>query len=246
MTKKLYLPVFISLLLSLTGCKQDVDVTKLTPSLYDYAPINIGYSVIYDVDSIIFKYNTPTQTVDTIHYQLKELVSDTFYDNLGKLSYIIQLYRRPDSTQPFTIINRDYYSYISKGTYERVEDDMRFIKMVFPVVNGATWNGNSYLPANDTLADTYQQYSSWVYTYTSVNAPVTINGLHFDSAAVVSEVNNQNLITSEVSTATYARHVGMVYKQWELLNKQGVSSTWDAPDSVNGFRIKMWIHSYTP
>jgi hypothetical protein len=57
-------------LLVLAGCKQDMDNTKLSPYLYDYAPVNTGHYVIYDVDSIVFRFVNPdSQFVDTVHYQ---------------------------------------------------------------------------------------------------------------------------------------------------------------------------------
>jgi hypothetical protein len=247
MTKSLAIVVAIFALLTLAGCKQDVDTTKLSPYLYDYAPVNIGHSVTYDVDSIVYNFDPPFQSIDTSYYQIKEVISDTFYDNLGNINYKISVFKRTDTTQPFsTTVYQVWSCVVNKSTYQKVENDLRFIKLVFPPINGVTWNGNSYLPANDTIADVYQPYASWVYTYTSVNASANINRLIFDSTIVVSEVNNQNLVNSELSTATYARHVGLVYKQFELIEKQGIGSPWTAPDSANGFRIKQWIHSYTP
>jgi hypothetical protein len=102
------------------------------------------------------------------------------------------------------------------------------------------------LPANDTIPDTYQVYAGWTFTYTSVNAPATVNGHFFDSTAVVSEVNNQNLINDVLCSETYARHVGLVYRQWEVINKQDPTSSWAYPNQAVGFRILTWFHSYTP
>ena len=247
MIKRVALASLIVSLLILAGCKQDIDSTKLSPYLYDYAPVNTGHYVIYDVDSIRYKFVQPdSQYVDTIHYQIKELVQDTFYDNLGKISYRLEISKRYDTMQPLDVVDRAWYSYLSRNTYEKNEDDLRFIKLIFPPINGETWKGNSYLPASDTTTDTYQAYANWTYTYSAVNLPKAVNGNAFDSALVVTEVDNQNLIDKKLSRETYARHVGLIYKEWEIINKQDVTSSWDAPYKANGFRIRMRIHSYHP
>lgn len=247
MTKKISVTLILSAMLILAGCKQDQDNTKLAPPLYDYIPVNIGHTVVYDVDSVEFNYIVgDTQIVDTIHYQLMVKVIDTFTDQ-GSLKYSIATYKRYDTTQPFPIsVYQASWALVTKSAYELDEQDLLFVKFVFPPVVGINWQGNEYLPANDTVADTYQPYAGWTYTFTSVNVPTTINGMRFDSTAVVTEINTQNLINDALSRETCARHVGLIYKEWEILTKQDVTSGWTYPNQANGFRIRMRIHSYTP
>jgi hypothetical protein len=40
--------------------------------------------------------------------------------------------------------------------------------------------------------------------------------------------------------------VGLVYRQWEVINKQDPTSSWAYPNQAVGFRILTWFHSYTP
>ena len=247
MTNKLAGTLFVSVLLFLAGCKQDMDNTKLAPYLYAYAPVNIGHSVTYDVDSISYSFTQGgSQRADTTYFQIKEVVMDTFYDFGGQLHYGIAVYRRYDTTQAYPLSYQSWQWTRTSTTFQSSENDLNFIKLTFPPITGNTWQGNQYLPANDTIADTYQVYANWTYTYTSVNVPNTINGHHFDSTVVVTDVNNQNLISDVQCIETYALHVGLVYKQWEAIDKQDVISTWDAPNQANGFRIRMWYHSHTP
>ena len=248
MIKKILGTIFVSAILLLAGCKQDVDTTKLSPYLYDYTPVNVGHTVIYDVDSVRFNYlNGDTQQVDTFHYQLKLVVQDTFLDVNSKVNFRMETWKRVDTTQPF-IIDHAWYCFTTRNTFEIVENDLHFIKFVFPPVMGANWQGNEYLPANDTVADTYRPYAGWTYTVTSVNAPTTVNNMRFDSTVVITEINTEprDKVYGALSRNTYARHIGLIYKEWEVINKQSVRSTYEYPDSANGFRIRMRIHSYTP
>ena len=248
MIKNIFVALLVSAVLILAGCKQDTDNTKLAPYLYDYIPVNVGHSVTYDVDSVEFNYiQGDTQIVDTFHYQLKVVILDTFYDQ-GLLKYGIATYKRTDTTQPFpSSAYQASWSTINHNTaYWLDENDLLFVKFVFPPIIGVNWQGNEYLPANDTIADTYQPYAGWTYTFTSVNSPATVNNIHFDSTAVVTEINSQNLINDALSRETYARHIGLIYKEWEIITKQDVNSSWDYPNQANGFRIRMRVHSYTP
>jgi hypothetical protein len=253
MTRKLAGAMIISVLLFMAGCKQDMDNTKLSPYLYDYVPVDVGHSVTYDVDSIWYTYDGSTQVYDTLHYQLKEVILDSGNSvcqyQPGVMCYGMAEYKRYDTTQPFPSYYQAWYFYTNMSSYVTVQQDLTFVRFTFPPITGSTWMGNEYLPANDTIFDTYQTYSlpsPWVYTFTSVNSPNTVNGHHLDSTSVVTQVNSQNAVNSTVCIETYARHIGLVYRQWEVINKQDVTSSWAAPNQANGFRILQWYHSYTP
>jgi hypothetical protein len=249
MIKKVPGIILVAALLLVAGCKQDMDNTKLAPYMYAYAPVDVGHSVTYDVDSISYNYlQGDSQLIDTTYYQLMEKIIDTFYDINGVVNYGIAVYKRYDTTQPFPVSSYQAWKCIeSRNTYETFENDLHFVKLTFPPINGNTWLGNEYLPANDTIADTYQIYNGWTYTYTSVNTPAMVNGHNLDSTVVVSEVNTEltNLIMGVVSQETYALHVGLVYKQFEVINKQDPTSSWTMPNQAVGFRIRMYYHSYT-
>ena len=255
MTRKIAAAIIVSALLTAAGCKQDMDHTKLSPYLYDYIPTDVGHSVIYDVDSISYSYDATQaggqQVYDTVYYQLKEVLLDTLTPcQSGVTCYHMAEYKRYDTTQPFSpYAYQAWYFYVKASVYVADQNDLPFEKFTFPPISGSTWLGNCLLPANDTIQDTYQTYAqpyTWTYTFTSVNVPNTVNGHFFDSTSVVTDVNSQNAVNSTVCIETYARHVGLISRQWEVINKQDVSSTWAAPNQANGFRIQMWYHTYTP
>ncbi|MBS1622597.1 MAG: hypothetical protein JST83_01155 [Bacteroidetes bacterium] len=244
MIKRVSYSLLVLLLFILAGCKQDTDHMTLSPMLYDYAPLRVGHYLLYDVDSITYTFADPIQTADTVHYQIQELISDTFIDNLGNTAYRIEVSKRYDTTSSLAVVDRAWYCFKTRNSFEKVEDDLHFIKLIFPPVNGVTWNGNSYLPASDTSSDIYRAYAGWTYTYSDVNVPKAINGLGFDSAVVVTEINEENLINKKLSRETYAYHVGLMYKEWEIINKQDVSASWAAPNKATGFRVRMRLHAY--
>ncbi len=223
--------------LTLTSCKDKLD--NFTPNyLYDYAPIESGHYVIYDVDSISYHYANPVYKRDTAHYQLKELIGDTTYDNLNDLTYHLDLYRRPDSNSSWTFDKR----WLVKRTttnFQKTEDDIKFVKLVFAPRFGDTWNGNEYIPTTEP----YKLFQNWDYKYDQVNSPYTLGNMTFDSTLTVNEVDNENLIEKTLRKEVYANHIGMIYQEWENMTKTKVVLNWDTA-AETGFRIRMRMNSH--
>lgn len=220
-------------LLTFSACNKK-DTVEINYN-YEYYPYSIGHYVTYRVDSIFYTYSNPNYFRDTARYELKELIADTLYDNENALNYKIELYRRADSSAAWAIW-KVWYLKPTVTNVQKVEDDIRFIKLVFPPQESAEWNGNIYVPTTDP----YTVYRDWNYVYSNVHQPYSINGFNFDSTLTVTAVDvTNNLITKTLHREVYAKNVGMIYREWEDLHK-GVSGTFDQ-NTTNGFRIRMRI-----
>lgn len=101
-----------------------------------------------------------------------------------------------------------------------MEDNLRFIKLTFPIQQGSSWNGNAYIESN--LNPELQYLNGWQYQYQKVNVPDSINDIHFDSSLVVLEAND-SLQSNAYAFRTYSRenyalHVGLIkqyFMHWE-------------------------------
>lgn len=228
---------FIALLLFVvSGCNKTE--TGTISYQYEYYPYQVGHYVAYDVDSIAYSYSNPKYFRDTVHYQLKEEITDTFYDNENQLSYRLELSRRNTPAEGWSIW-KVWYIKPTATNMQKVEDDVRFIKLVFPPHENETWNGNLYVPTSDN----YDIYRNWNYTSTAVHQPYSINGLSFDSTITVTEVDEEDVITKTLRREVYAKHVGLIYQEWEDLHKQLVNQTFDQATQT-GFRIRMRVFDH--
>ncbi|MBL0310116.1 MAG: hypothetical protein IPP77_10680 [Bacteroidetes bacterium] len=193
------------------------------------------------MDSILYRYAPPDEyRRDTVHYQLMEIISDTFYDNLNELNYQLDLYRRPNSAASWSFFKR-WSMKINTTNAQKKEDDANFMKLIFPPAEGDSWNGNQFLPTSSP----YEMYRDWEYHYTSVHQPYSINGFNFDSTLTVDEVDRETLIDKTLRKEVYAKNVGMIYQEWEHLEKQNVTKDWQTGPE-NGFRIRMRIVEHHP
>ncbi len=198
--------LFFGLLFFVTfACKKK---TEDPPDVgYAYAPENIGKYVIYDVDSTVyddFKHDTTY-----FKYRIKEKLEEVFTDNQGrnaiKLVRYIKKYVDSVSYDNISWTVKDVWNYTKTATtLEVVEEDIRFTKLIFPVKEESTWNGN----ANNTLGE-------WEYQYSSTDRAETINGTAFDNVLMVTQKDdkNKNAIHREYFVEKYAKEIGLVYRE---------------------------------
>ena len=93
--KKLILSALgIALLLFISSCKKEDDSSTVVPEdlTQQYFPIDSGLTRFYEVDSVF--WDPFTQTRDTIHYSLKEVIAGTFIDNQGRLAQRIERFKQ--------------------------------------------------------------------------------------------------------------------------------------------------------
>jgi hypothetical protein len=172
---------------------------------YCYYPANIGHWVLYDVDSTF--YNNFTHTVVISHFQIKEYIESTYADNQNRPTERIERYKIRDSLPYY--LKDVWTSTLTPSTAERVEENIRYVKLVFPIEDGKTWNGNAfnYLDPQD-------------YNYVNIFKPYSIKGITFDSTVTVIQTIDSNLVGARLKMEVYANNVGLIYKRYRDVKKQ--------------------------
>lgn len=222
---KLYFFIVLTLIFTSTfiySCKKDKGVA---PDMgYNYYPTTIGWFIEYEVDSI--SYNDFTNSIDTTHYFLKEVIESEF-DNAAEMpSFRIERYKRNSPNEDW-IISDVWFGIKSNTSIIRVEENIRYVKMIFPVKNGSRWNGNNY--------NSLEQQN---YEYTNKDELYKIGELSFDSTVIIKQLENINLIEKQEFREVYARNVGLIYKEMIDL-KTEVNGT-----IKSGYRYYQKIKSY--
>ncbi|PCH91239.1 MAG: hypothetical protein COB85_09365 [Bacteroidetes bacterium] len=218
----------VLIVLLIGACKKDapaeVDVG------YGYIPDEIGGWIIYDVDSV--EYNLFQQKVYNYSYQIKEIVESVYFDAQNRETMRIERYKRDSTTGPWLI--KDVWAANKLDTrYEKVEENLRFVKLVFPVKNGLIWNGNS---ANVK--------KSWDYEYSGTGLSKTINGSSFTYSVTVTQKVYDDGLDKYEFLEIYAKDVGMIYKKAVRLSKSNVQALWNDSTEVNGYDLTMRVNSY--
>jgi hypothetical protein len=192
------------LLLLLVGCSKTENVEENPfPIITDYYPGKIGSFIDYKVDSIY--HNNALEQHDTVHYKIRELLESNFTDNQGRNSIRIERYiSHVDSTN--WILKDIWFSTTTNVRMEKIEEDVRFIKLINPIQEDEAWNGNAM-----NILD------EWEYNYLQIAEPFFTDSLNFDSTITVLQRDYSNLIEKEYAKEIFAKNIGMIYKYSKLL-----------------------------
>ncbi|SDM57353.1 hypothetical protein [Siphonobacter aquaeclarae] len=188
--KKIYLLLLLGL--SIWACRN----TGTEPETgYDYFPLEKGNYVIYDVTQIDYVIN---QNPDTSRFQIKERVGDSFTALDGLMSYRIERYRR-ESEQQVWAFDSLWTARRAIDRAVRTENNVSFVKLIFPARNGQTWNPN-ILNTQDSLRS----------IILNEGEPVTIGTQTFDKTLTVQVQNKQTLTDSIIHKEVYAKTIGLI------------------------------------
>ncbi|MBC7409312.1 MAG: hypothetical protein H7339_13055 [Arcicella sp.] len=158
----------------------------------------IGQSVVYDVEETEYEL-TGKFTLKT--YQLKEVNVSTFNDLDGKKAMRIERYRRENDAQKWTIDS----IFTAKKEVDKVlkiENNVTYIKMSFPMKEGLKWNGNAY---NSFGNDSYEMKK--------VNQLFQINGQKFSNSVTVVQQNDSTLVDLKRRREVYSEGIGLIYQE---------------------------------
>jgi hypothetical protein len=219
MNKKSLPVILLAVIVSIAlfSCSKSRDDKYAGDYSRGYFPLDFGKYVIYDVDSTIWD---DFLQVKSIHkYQMRYSVQDTFRDNENRLSYRLDvLIRNSDSLawHPHRVL----YVTPTASTLEYVEDNLRFIKLVFPITSTTSWKGNSLIPSAD---QDYTYFFGWTYHYSNYTQPFNDGKVNFENTVTVSQVdehtNDPELQPGDYADKTYgyevyAYDIGLVYREF--------------------------------
>jgi hypothetical protein len=185
---------------TLLGC-QPIDYNP-SPTYNNYFPVVINDTKEYFVTSI----QHTSFGKDTSTYFLKEILTEDFIDDEGDLAYRMERFWKVDSLAEYQI--KDVWVTKKKmRSAELVEENERFIKMIFPLTHYVFWDGNAY-----------NSRPSQEYVIEGLHDYYTINGFEFDSTVTIMQHQKSNLIEYEIAKEVYAMDIGLIYKEDILIN----------------------------
>ncbi|TAK36940.1 MAG: hypothetical protein EPO28_12845 [Saprospiraceae bacterium] len=237
----------IILLLLVLSCKKTSD--GYDPDFgYQYFPLGVGKYWVYSVDSTIFD-PTGNSLISLSHRLVKEEITDTLHDISGNPLYKIERFERQADTLPWQITKVLTQSIIDNKAL-RTEDNLRFIKLPFPLRKNDQWDGNAYFDPSiivTVAGESMEMFKDWSYKVEQVDEPENIGSYSFPAVATIRQANNENLIELRISKEKYAKGVGLVYRELWILDTQCIEpctgQTWEEK-AEKGFILKQTIIAY--
>lgn len=190
---------------------------------YAYFPLEQGKFIEYTVDSIVYDFAAGGAIVrDSIRRLAREVVTDTLRDNTGQLLYRIERFERKSAAEPWQFAQNIFATRTSTQGI-RTENNLRFLKLVFPFDRRSAWNGNLWIDPYreiEIAGERMQPFVNWRYEVDSLDIPAQIGAFAFDSVLAVTEVDEMNAIERRLSRVHYAKHIGVVFREQWILDSQ--------------------------
>ena len=174
----------------------------------------------------------------------------------GAAAWLVTRYLSDTSGDSWTP-SETYIVTPSTQTIDMTENNLRFIKLAWPMDLGFSWTGNTYLPY--APYQDFFQYSSyanqslgsWNYTYMQVNQPFTVNnGTKYDSTTTVLQfadstnvpiVDPNSFASATYWSETYAKHIGLIYRHTEMWEYQPPTPDGSQQGYKIGFELTMSV-----
>jgi hypothetical protein len=237
----------------ISSCKKTIPFQGNVLNNY-YLSLQVGKYITYRMDSLSFYYYGQNDTITS--YLAKDSVEKQTVDGTGATVWLVTRYLS-DTTGSFWIPSMTYTVSPSSSAIDVTEDNLRFVKLAFPMDLGYSWTGNTFLPYapyQDLFSynDSYNlDLSTWNYAYTQVNQPFTVaNGTTFDSATTVLQIadsDNVPIINTTLFaedtywSETFAKHIGMIYRYTEMWEYQPPTPDGSQAGYKIGFAVTMSI-----
>ncbi|GIK69631.1 MAG: hypothetical protein HND27_06155 [Bacteroidetes bacterium] len=224
MNKKKHIHFILILTVCFISCrKKDVKIPSMG---YDYFPTETGKYVTYKVDSIVYDDFYIPVKIDTFSFLIKEVIDAELEKSANKKTLrVVRFIKKNDTTD--WEINKATMHQLTTTTAERVEDNQRYIKLIFPPAENKTWNGNAY----NTMGE--QKYK-----YKNVNKKIELNTFTFDTTLTVIQQDEENLIEKFYIEEKYASGVGLIYKKITSLKTEvngNIKSGFDVTYTITQF-----------
>lgn len=238
-------------LAGLVACDKNESVAYPAVDYRHYTDIQLHKTWLYDMDSTALR-NFGTDTI-VRHYQLKDSVVSTFLDGEGQETFKVFRYIRPLTEEAnWSYLNAYLLTYTGTRLEMVDENNLRFIKLVTPVTDNYSWDGNAYFTKGTNVSSdsAIAYYFGWNYVYKDNYASIDYGSSHFDSTVTVMQVDNgstapfdpQYFQETIIASEKYAKHIGLIYRKilhltWQPANSSS-SSGYYTDDS---YGIEMWM-----
>lgn len=242
-----FIVALILVILWLAACKEETEAP--IDLQYDYFPLAVGKYWVYQVDSVLYVPDATLGTrLDSATIFIKEEILESFVDNADDTIYKVERFERTSNAESWQFkkvftINRNRTQAI------QTEDNLRLLKLVFPLQEGKPWNSTIFLPDVDNFkiniaSQPVAIFKHWETEATAIGEPMQVGSFNFDETASISYAAETNVtIEYRVVAEVYAKGIGLVKRNWHILdapncdNAVCISTAWEKKAKM-GFILK--------
>lgn len=192
-----YISIFLLFTGALGSCNQDDPVPQPYPEKRNYFPLEVGESRLYRVDSIRYSDFDTSDIRDSFSYFIYESIDSLTINGTDSTYWLSrELKIERDSRAYLTEIWRYV---LSDGNLIQYANNRPNLKLIFPLIDGETWDLNLY------NGDSLKEASFGVDTTFSLN-----NVVLSDVKQVIEE-DEGDLLSRNYEASFYSKENGLVF-----------------------------------
>lgn len=221
----------LSLLILLSACKKDDVVPAYDINVdKEYFPLKINSYLDYEVEKIT--WNDFDSSVDTTQYFLREITESIVENYSSDTLFRLERFIKSDIHSNWNDFPRIWYAGFKDNYFYKVEENVKYVKLVLPLVENAKWNGNAY------NTEDYQAYK-----LIKLNTEESVGNFNFDKTLTVLQQEDESLISHDFEIEIYAKSIGLVYKE-EIHLKKTYNNITQSFEISSGYKFKQTLIDY--
>ncbi len=243
---KHYLLIFFSaILVGFSSCSEESIAPTSLEGEKDFYPLEVGRTWIYQTDSVVF--NKQLNSIDTLRGFVKEEIVSEFLTAGDNTTYAIERSFRRSLTDQWNITDTYSSSFIdNKAT--RSEENLRFVKMVFPTSLGQKWDGNQFFDESVIVnvgGEFIEVYKNWASEVVGVDSTVVLGNSQYENCTIIVLADNENFFEKRYAKEIYAKGVGLISKEMSIICTQDGDGNIDIIDRAEeGFVLSQSLIEY--
>ncbi len=166
---------------------------------FEYFPLDKGHWYVYECENTF--YDDFTGDTVVTNFFLKEVYDTIWTDASGNAAVRIFRYTRNSVDQGWQVLNVWFANHTNIGA-ERVEENIRIVKMAFPVNPSTRWNGN---------AKNFQPAQTFLYR--NINREFKTQDTIYPNTVTVVQIDQTSAIDKKFEIEVFSRNIGLVYKE---------------------------------
>jgi len=236
--------LFLAIVLVFSSCTQNIEELDTSQLGYEYYPVNTGKMWVYISDSII--YSRGGNQIDTLRSFIREEVGDYTEDIEGNKVYKIFRSIKRDENDPWQRLNT-WTTYVDKSRVIRTEENVKLIKMVFPLRLNQRFDGNAFVDKNNKIlvgGELMDVYKDWRHRVERLGDIQEFNGNEVETC-YINLVEDESIIDKRDVKETYAKGIGLLSKSKLILelNAAQPNVAWNEK-ITRGFIHKLTLIEY--
>ncbi len=247
-TTVLLLLLFVGALGLLTSCDPEIENVDEDKLGYQYYPLAIDNEWIFEVDS--FLYSNDGLIKDTSHWFVKERIKDTYDHGSDGDAFVLE---RSISKDQLNWKVSDIWTIEKNNTsLNKTEENLTFVKFVFPPTVNVRWDGNIFIDNSDTIlvfGEFLIPFKYWDYKVVEEITDYELSGVVYPKVLKVREVEDDPdsaILEYKNSFVYYAENIGVIQEDRTILfdqPKETDNRPWDVK-ADKGFILKKRLVSY--